>query len=411
MEMEISIGETPQPLPPLKAVATALRAITERLAHELASPQPAAPDWSVFEWRTARAVAAMHGISGLLAGELRWRGPDGWAEFLSRQREHVARRQARICEFLAAVGERFQRQGIPVQALKGAALHLEGLYRHGERPMADLDLLTSPEHAAHAAKILERFGLHESHRSLKERVFEARDTPQACSFGEHPDTSIKVELHERICERLPYRITDISHLVLPPRAVPGLNPYPSRAAFMAHLLLHAAGGMACRTLRLVQLHDITLLARRLTARDWQQLLDWQLWWTWPPLALSEKYYGAAGPQAVTAALRALCPPLLRRTTARQSLTDVSMSRLWLEMLPGIEWAHSAGEAMTFIARRIVPSPEVLSDRKFALATDPSFVHSDWGRLSQGRRILRVVHARTPRPWPVHNVRAALAEPQ
>ena len=34
----------------------------------------------------------------------------------------------------------------PVQALKGAALHRDGLYRADERPMADLDLLVLPQH-------------------------------------------------------------------------------------------------------------------------------------------------------------------------------------------------------------------------------------------------------------------------
>jgi len=379
---------TPQ-LPPMATVASALRITTEHLAGELANPRAAAPDWSEFEWRTARAVAAMHGISGLLARELRWRGPNGWTQFLSEQREHTADRQLRIQTLLAAIGERFQSR---------------------ERPMADLDLLTSPQQAAYAVEILESFGLHESHRSLKERVFEARGTPEPRSLGEHADNGIKVELHERICERLPYRITDISHLVSPRQARPGLNPYPSRAALMAHLLLHAAGGMAYRTLRLVQLHDIALLARHLTPLDWQQFLDWRPWWAWPPLALVERYYGAAGPQSVSAAARALCPPLLRRTCARQCLTDVSMSHLWFEMLPGIEWARSVGEAATFIARRLVPSAEVRADRTFAQTTDPALAHGDWGGLSQTRRILRALRARTPRPWPPYNVRAALPAP-
>jgi hypothetical protein len=180
---------------------------------------------------------------------------------------------------------------------------------------------------------------------------------------------------------------------------------------MAHLLLHAAGGMAYRTLRLLQLHDIALLARRLEPQDWETLLRWRPWWAWPPLALAERYYGALGPRAVTAALRAACPTLLRVRCARQCLADVSLSRLWIEAFPGIEWSGSVREAMTFAARRIVPSAEVLADRQFARATDPNLASGDWGGLSQGRRILRALRSRTPRPWPLHNVRAALAEPR
>ena len=404
-------AEALKPLPPLTAVAASLRAVTERLAHELASPQPAGPDWSEFEWRIARAVAAMHGVSGLLAGELRWPGPEGWVEFLGRQREHIGRRQRRLSQLLENIAERCGREGIPVQALKGAALHLEGLYRPGERPMADLDLLTSPQHAVRAAEVLESLGLREAYRTFKHRVFEARDTPRPRRFGEHADNDLKVELHERICEALPLHVTDITQWVFSPQAVPGLNPYPSRAALMTHLLLHAAGGMAYRTLRAIQLHDIALLAPRLTVPDWHQLLERRPWWAWPPLALTAKYYGAAEPQGITSAARNLTPAILRRTCMRQLLSDVSLSRLWLEAFPGIEWARTPGEAVAFIARRIVPSAAVRSDRKLALTTDPSLVHGDWGGLSQGRRILRAVRTRTPRPWPLHNVREAVSEPR
>jgi hypothetical protein len=406
--MQNPVADARQPLPPLASVAAALRTVTEHLAGELVNPQPAAPDWSEFEWRTARAVAAMHGVSGLLAGALLWRGAEGLAEFLSRQREHIARRQMLIDELLVTVDERFGRCGIPVQALKGAALCREGFYQAGQRPMADLDLLTSSQHLARAGEILECLGLREAHRTFKHRVFESSEGAQARSFGEHADNGIKVELHERICEQLPYRLTDISHLVWPRDAVAGLNPYPSRAALMAHLLLHAGNAMAYRMLRMVQLHDIALLARHLTPPDWHQLLEWRPWWAWPVLSLAERYYGTSGPQAVMTALRTSCPIILRHRCARQSLSDVSLSSLWLEAFPGIEWAHSLGEAATFIARRIVPSAEVRADRKFALSSDPALAHGDWGGLPQRRRILRAVRARTPRPWPLHNVREALA---
>jgi hypothetical protein len=393
----------------MTSVAAALRVTTERLAGELANPRAAPPEWSAFEWRTARAVAAMHGISGLLAGSLLWRGPQGWADFLCQQRAHMAQRQLRTLELLTAVGERFQCEGIPVQALKGAALCRLGLYQPGQRPMADLDLLTSPQHAVRAGEILEQLGLRETHRTFKHRAFEVPDAARTHGFGEHGDNRLKIELHERICERLPYRLTDISALVSPCSPAPGLNPYPSHAALMAHLLLHAAGVMACRWLRLIQLHDISLLARRLTARDWQQLCAWRLWWAAPPLVLTERYYGAVIPEAVMASMRSGCPPILRHTCQRRRLSDVSLSRLWLEVFPGIEWSRSAAEAMLLVARRIVPSAEVRTERKFALMTDPSLVKGDWDGISQTRMILRAVRARTPRPWPLYNVRQALAQ--
>jgi hypothetical protein len=110
-------------------------------------------------------------------------------------------------------------------------------------------------------------------------------------------------------------------------------------------------------------------------------------------------------------LQGYCPLILRRTSARQLLSDVSLSRLWLEAFPGIEWARTIGEAAVFVARRFVPSAQVRSDRKFALTIDPSLAQGDWGGLSQGRRIVRALRARTPRPWPLYNVREAFTEPR
>ena len=397
-------------LPPYPLVQAALRATTERLASEAAVPQQTGPDWTDFEWRTARAVAAMHGISGLLAGRLLWHGPPGWRDFLAEQHEQIAQRQTRLEGLLECIGASFLQLEIPVQALKGAALLARGLYHPGERPMADLDLLVAPRHALRAAAALEQLGLHESHRTLKHRVFEPRHVSRPQPFGEGSANDLKVELHERICEPLPLRLADITPLVLANDVGGGLTGYPSSAALMAHLLLHAAGTMVWRTLRTIQLHDIALLARSHSEQDWLALIASAPHWAWAPLALTERYYGPLVPAAVMARARALSPAMLRHSAAGKTLSDVSLSRLWIEPFPGIEWSRSTGEALGFMARRLVPDASVLADRKLALKSDPSLADSEWGRSSQLRRIVRVLRRRAPRPWTLHNVRAALAQP-
>ncbi len=405
-----SSGARVTPLPPAAVVQAALRTTTERLAAELASPRPAAPAWTPFEWRIARAVAVMHGVSGLLAARLAWHGPPGWLDFLREQHAHTAARQGRLLELRERVSAAFAQVGIPAQALKGAVLEAMQLYRPGERPMADLDVLVSPPHAERAAGALARLGLHETQRTIKHRVFEAQPGAAAAHFGEHADNPLKVEFHERICEPLPLYLTDITRRVAGRDLHPGLNPYPSPAALMAHLLLHAAGGMTWRTLRLIQLHDIALLAGTLAVRDWEELLADAPGWAWPPLSLATHYYGSLLPSPLAQAARAACPRILRHVSARQRLSDVSLSRLWIEPLPGIEWAQSPAEALGFAARRLVPSAQTRAERRSSLATEPSLRDGDWGRISQARRVLRVLRTRTPRPWPLHNVRAALALP-
>ena len=99
---------------------------------------------------------------------------------------------------------------------------------------------------------------------------------RVAGLGEHSDNPIKIELHTSIRERLPIAEIDITALVFPPVPQAGLNAYPSTISLMMHLLLHAAGNMRANALRLIQLHDIALLAPRLASQDWEVLVNVRL---------------------------------------------------------------------------------------------------------------------------------------
>jgi hypothetical protein len=88
-----------------------------------------------------------------------------------------------------------------------------------------------------------------------------------------------------------------------------------------------------------------------------------------------------------------------------------MSRLWVDAFPGLAWARSVGESGRYIARRVMPDARMRLDRRLLLESTPALGEGNWARLGQGRRILRFLAARTPRTQPLHNVRAALAEPR
>ena len=122
-------------------------------------------------------------------------------------------------------------------ALKGVALHAIGLYAVGERPMADIDLLVRPADAQRMARLLESLGFYEASASWKERVFTPLVEHAVGGLGEHSNNNVKIELHERICEKLPWRITDVTGCIFPSQAHPGVNAYPSTASLMIHLLL------------------------------------------------------------------------------------------------------------------------------------------------------------------------------
>lgn len=398
-------------LPPLKPLGAALYRTTELLAAELVRPTPEGPDWSDFEWRIAEAVAAMHGISPLLATRLRWHGPAFWQQFIHEQRSHTEERHRRIQALLASIDVVGRHHAVPILALKGAALHALGLYAPGERPMADVDLLVRPSDLRRTAQLLEELGFLQSETYWKHLTFTPRAPRPAHGLGEHSDNDIKIELHERIGEILPSRITDLTGSIFPAHASPGLNPYPSNAALMLHLLLHAAGALQYRSLRMLHLHDIAQLAGRMTENDWNEVLrpggiDRCPWWALPPLTLVARYYPAAVPPRVLSALAPSCPWRLRWLARHRTLTDVSLSYLWLEAFPGLEWAPSTSEMLEYAATRTLKAVSLLL-RLQASAVQPGT--NPPMQFSRRPYILRWLVARQARPETISAVRAALAQ--
>lgn len=400
--------------PTLNAIEVALRKTTERLASELACPTDVAPDWSESEWLVARAAASIHGVSPLLYRALRWQGPAGWTGFLGEQSEHTANRHRRIQELLKLIDDRARDDRISLVALKGAALHAIGLYEAGERPMADVDLLAREEDMQRTARMLEALGFHETLVTWKHRVFEPDECRMPASFGEHADNGMKIELHSRIKEILPVRVADVTQIVFPRLPHAGLNDYPSTAALLSHLVLHAAGAMTLRGIRLLHLHDMAQLSARMTDADWDEFLGSEaasggtLWWAFPPLALTARYYSSI-PQRALLATAGACPWLLKKICLCQTLSDVSQSRLRISAFPGIEWAQSVREAFTHVRMRVTPNAETLAGRKYSARTQPPLATSSWVEMSQGRRILRWMMQRPARPDTLFAVRSALAQ--
>ena len=159
---------------PIAEVAAALRKTTETLAHELAQPSSVPPLWSEFEWRIARAAAAMHGVSSLLCAGLTWAGPEDWRHFLLEQRDQCVARHLQIERLLDAIDSHAREAGIALVALKGAALCARGVYACGQRPMADLDLLVRKDEAKAAARLLEACGYEAAFAGRRHEVFQPR---------------------------------------------------------------------------------------------------------------------------------------------------------------------------------------------------------------------------------------------
>jgi hypothetical protein len=400
----------PAELPPFGQIAAALRRTTERLALELAAPQESAPAWNEFEWQVARAVASLQGISMLLAPRLRWRGPESWQDFLDAQGRLARERHVRIGAALARLDDVLREAGVACVALKGSALRSLHLYQPGERPMGDIDLLARTADAPRVAQALESLGYALGHRTRRHAVFEPPRLGAGSPFGEHPDNPLKVELHEVIAEPLPIRPVDITASLWRDAARAGLVAYPHARELMRHLLLHAAGNMRAHALRLIQLHDIAVLAGQLGNDDWQGLLDTPesrggSWWMWPVLELTGRCFPGSLP-ALCLRFRARCPRLLRVASTRTTLTEVSWSNLRIAALPGVCWSRSGREAAVFMRSRLFPRRAALDDLAAAVESMPVLRAVPWYGESQFRRVLRWIFSRPPRVQTLVSLQAA-----
>jgi len=284
-----------------------------------------------------------------------------------------------------------------------------------------VDLLVAECDSERAQQLLQAVGYLDTAVSWKHRVFEPADSGIAtlgkidARFGEHAERPIKIDLHTRIAERLPLIAADISGLIFPSAPHPGLNGYPSAAALFLHLLLHAAGNMSLRALRLIQLQDFARLAVRMQQQDWAQLLATRehrrsLWWAVPPLQLIALYHPQAIPAAVLASLRPDCPRTLRGLSRGQKISEVSYTALRIEAFPGIEWSTSLAEKLSYIRHRVIPSRELL-ERRLTVTTEEAWaMQNAWSQMSHGRRLLKWLFGNPPRPQAMHAVRGALQQP-
>jgi hypothetical protein len=106
-----------------------------------------------------------------------------------------------------------------------------------------------------------------------------------------------------------------------------------------------------------------------------------------------------------------CQWSLKQICRRRTLSDVSLSHLWVSAFPGIEWARSPGEMLSYAMGRILPDAQVRSLRKVLITQEPASAHSEWAYMSQGRRLLRWLTSRPARPESLHPIRMALAQPR
>jgi hypothetical protein len=215
-------------------------------------------------------------------------------------------------------------------------------------------------------------------------------------------------VHTKISHTMPVRQVDITAGLWTATPRPGCNDYPSLAALMGHLLMHVAVNMQVRIVRMVQLHDIALLAPRLSAADWSQLLSPNddgvaPWWAVPPLYLMRRYYPSAIPPSAIEAVKRACPAFLRIAAPRLRLADVSVANSRRSVIPALIWASSITEALRWMGGRLTRGLQAMSgSTELPEATEIK----PWITRPHRRRALELL-LRRPRPETVMMVTAAL----
>ena len=174
---------------------------------------------------------------------------------------------------------------------------------------------------------------------------------------------------------LPAIETDITSLLFPANARPGLNDYPSAASLMMHLSLHAAGNMRARALRLVQLHDIALLAAQFRADDWEELLaarfeDHGPWWAFAPMMLTARYYPTAVPPARTRATRHRLSEPLEKTHATSRTGRCFLVQCSCRSVSGLGVVANARRGAPVHEKQILAEPRCLERAEGGGRSDP-----------------------------------------
>lgn len=398
-------------IPRAAELCAALRQRTEELSAELLSATECAPAWSGFEWGIARAVVAIHGIAGILLRDLKWDGVPVWRDFLAREVAATRESHARSVHALQEINAAAVRAGVPILALKGCALHSAGVYLPGERPMADIDLLVRPEHGEIVSGLLENAGFKPGSRSWKHQEYTRDALPTLENTRRVPTAMLKIDLHTRLAERIAYREIALPHDPFGGSDEPGVRGYSSIVVLLCHLLLHAAGNMSSCWLRAIQLLDIALVAERLTADEWLAVRcsRWpDRWCLYPPLLLTARYFPHAIDISTLRDLESSCPPWLRGSVARQSLTDVSASNARIQALPELAWCTSFGGLVRYVCLRVLPEKSELDDLRKLARTAEYGRDQAWFTMSQPARIASWLFRRPLRPATIHAVLRALS---
>lgn len=308
---------------------TALPQLCATLAAWLNPAEPQNPHWSAADWQTFQFASRVHGVAPLLQAKLTaapW-VDESIQNWLAEQAQLNGQRLMRIQTELQEILGLFNRRHIPLLPLKGSILAPVYYPHPGLRPMADLDVLVRPDDFAASASLLAELGYRQETVHWKHTEFCKPDNRRVVSTsGEHPDNPRKLEVHLHCRETFGGPSVELTELMWA-NAVPGLlldQPalLPRPEALWLHLLVHATYHMWQGKGRLIHLYDLALLAPHLNdPRPWLDKVEGRF--TYPALALLQKYFPAAVADSLLTAQRTCVSASFRQWADSLDLVNTS----------------------------------------------------------------------------------------
>lgn len=304
--------------------------LCESMVRWLSNADLKKPHWSDQDWEQFQFACRVHGVAPLLHQklcEVTWLD-DSRRAWLESQYRFNAQRVARMQAELQAILVQFAGHDLAVMPLKGSVLTTTLYEDAGLRPMADLDVLIRPADVETATQLLGELGYEPDIAHWKHTEFSRPDNRRVVSTeAEHPDNPRKVELHLHCRETFGGPTVELTGLMWAQATqgdllgAPAFRPH--RAALWLHLLVHHTYHLWQGRARLVQLVDLARLTPQVGADcpKWLEKLDAR--YTYPSLALLQRYFPMAVDEALLAGQAARLSPSFRRWVAGLDLVNTS----------------------------------------------------------------------------------------
>ncbi|GMU22363.1 MAG: hypothetical protein AMXMBFR13_24490 [Phycisphaerae bacterium] len=305
-----------------------------------------------------------------------------------------ALRNIRMMHQLERLARAFTAAGLPVMALKGAALNLALYTRPDERPMDDLDLLVHPADAQRAADLLEQVGCLRGEPLVREDFFPRFHYEREFRTGViHP---VKIDLHVRPFRPLRYsRTVPLDALWSKARPVACGTArilIPSAEDMLIHLAAHCAIHGHARRIWLADIHR--WVESRSATLNWDQVMQRASAWglVLPVRAALQRVgreFGVVCPPAVMADFKRVNCGWRERLALRQAPRDANhpLAHVAVNVLctPGL------GYVLAYLLAVVFPGREHMADwygRK----------HPGWFLCAHVLRLLGPVLGRFPGFW-------------